>query len=621
LLNSLPYNDAKNLIRYLWDSPEERTGHLRELIANSVDLSCLQAHKLPLLEELKGDFPALADQVELLKRPIDSNLHEFIMNHPEEGMTVVRELIAIGADNADFSGLSDVLIAHRALRSELETWNKLKELVQQENGTKIKLRLVGEFLASSDRESIQTVKTLVKTKFGAQEFFSDKLNLVVRLKKIRELFDDNNQLRTWLKLIGNSPLDLRTGCDFILFNSGKRLPFVRFALTNDHLDLLNPQKLDKYSHLIDGLPVEAAVQILKSDSQGLPVLKLGAHMLEHPNRIAFVAGKLNTRLEGANELINHLRIPVMPAEVSQRVVCSGSKVLNQTIRSLNNWRSGQAYYDFLVEHVRKEDSFTADDATRLSRRAEDATHHGYRPNINWIAKEYKDGDSLITRCARHIVISVDAIQRKIDADQPLVLLGRGMQPMVSGLRAAGAGLRNPELWDVKYFLWTREQIEDKSTQRQWLKEVAPHSIVIDNGFTGQIFDAIANIDSSHSFNFLSSANPEKYPQLLDRPDSAAIALSFEDWLPRLINRPTGYRESGGAVSRLSGLAWSERHCLHRRPREETTSFIRQTMRELGLSEWYVWRYARFTGLTPQERLGVMTRDEVAAHYQRVEKLR
>jgi hypothetical protein len=173
---------------------------------------------------------------------------------------------------------------------------------------------------------------------------------------------------------------------------------------------------------------------------------------------------------------------------------------------------------------------------------------------------------------------------------------------------------------VQYFILTRKQLQDLATQRQWRKEVPPNSYVLDTGFNGQIFKTIAKIDSTHSFRHIESNVPEVYPALLDYTEAGGTARSIE-YLPKLISRPTTYTEYGRAVYKLSELHEDEDSPLTYRPREEITSFIRETMRDVGLSEWHVWRYARFTGVTPQERLGVVTKEEVAAHYQRVAKLR
>jgi hypothetical protein len=157
----------------------------------------------------------------------------------------------------------------------------------------------------------------------------------------------------------------------------------------------------------------------------------------------------------------------MPIEVSQSLAQSSSAVVNQAIRSLSNWRSGQPFYDFLIDYAGSSGCFGSDDLTRLSLRAEDAARHGYRPNVDWIAKERKRDDTKATKIARHIVKALEAIRNKIPTDRPLILLGRGTQPLVAGLHADGRP-------DVQYFILTRKQLQDLATQRQWRKEVPPN---------------------------------------------------------------------------------------------------------------------------------------------------
>src|ERR1019366_3962677 len=44
---------------------------------------------------------------------------------------------------------------------------------------------------------------------------------------------------------------------------------------------------------------------------------------------------------------------------------------------------------------------------------------------------------------------------------------------------------------------------------------------------------------------------------------------------------------------------------------------RELLRATGLPQWDVWRYSQFVGLTPMERLGLSTKDQVSQHYKSV----
>ncbi len=48
---------------------------------------------------------------------------------------------------------------------------------------------------------------------------------------------------------------------------------------------------------------------------------------------------------------------------------------------------------------------------------------------------------------------------------------------------------------------------------------------------------------------------------------------------------------------------------------------RELLRATGLPEWDVWRYSQFVGLTPKERLGLDSQQQVEEHYQSVQKAR
>ena len=150
-----------------------------------------------------------------------------------------------------------------------------------------------------------------------------------------------------------------------------------------------------------------------------------------------------------------------------------------------------------------------------------------------------------------------------------------------------------------------------------VEEVWPGAVVIDTGYAGSIPDAIRKIDPTASAYLLSSAS--HYPQLLRRNDHQAIVNNLE-YFPKLVARSRTYTEMGGAVARRR---YTDEHDDGEiiRNRWTVESLNRQFLRAIGLDEWGVWRYSQYAGLTPTERLGLNTQEEVNRHYARVKELR
>jgi hypothetical protein len=170
---------------------------------------------------------------------------------------------------------------------------------------------------------------------------------------------------------------------------------------------------------------------------------------------------------------------------------------------------------------------------------------------------------------------------------------------------------------VQYFLWSRLQENDKATGEQWLREVGPGAVVIDTGYAGSIPDAVRRIDPTASAYLLSSKS--QYPQLLERNDHSAIVNNLE-YFPKLVARSRTYTKNGGAVSRPGNTDEHDGGEILKN-RWTVESLNRQFLRAIGLDEWGAWRYSRYAGLTPAERLGLNTQEEVERHYLAVKQAR
>lgn len=196
------------------------------------------------------------------------------------------------------------------------------------------------------------------------------------------------------------------------------------------------------------------------------------------------------------------------------------------------------------------------------------------------------------------------------------MLGRDTAPLLPLLRDRGL--------NAQYFLWGRGNGKDLQTFRQWFKEVPPDALVVDSGFGGSVINWIRERDQSASGMLMSANQTTPYQQLLRDSDHHDRVEALEK-LIKSIPRSKTYTESGGA--KLVDKSDSDGPVAQKRSRTEGTNRwsveaqIRDVLRASGLPEWYVWRYSQFTGLTPQERLGLSTTAQVAEHYRQVEQLR
>lgn len=211
--------------------------------------------------------------------------------------------------------------------------------------------------------------------------------------------------------------------------------------------------------------------------------------------------------------------------------------------------------------------------------------------------------------ANIITEALERIVAEIPEEKTIVVLGRDALPLYPALRNQGR--------KVQYFLWSRLQENDKATGEQWLREVGPGAVVIDTGYAGSIPDAVRRIDPTASAYLLSSKS--QYPQLLERNDHSAIVNNLE-YFPKLVARSRTYTKNGGAVSRPGNTDEHDGGEILKN-RWTVESLNRQFLRAIGLDEWGAWRYSRYAGLTPAERLGLNTQEEVERHYLAVKQAR
>lgn len=165
---------------------------------------------------------------------------------------------------------------------------------------------------------------------------------------------------------------------------------------------------------------------------------------------------------------------------------------------------------------------------------------------------------------------------------PIVVLGRDSWPLVPVLREH---YKIP----VHYFLFSRLQLDDEGTLRQWAKEIPPGALVVDTGYVGSIIWAIQKIDPTAKGILLSSEG--YYPQLSLKDNKESCALL--EHIPKIISRCESIDQDGVA------------HCPESWDKEEwqtsykkVCEFNQTLVTRLGVSQ----EWALYKGLYPQDRV-------------------
>jgi len=375
---------------------------------------------------------------------------------------------------------------------------------------------------------------------------------------------------------------------------------------------LDPRNLadKRFIAELHGFSEAEVARLMELQGQGLSLMRVGNHLKDNPGDIEAFKTLLGNGAE-FKELNDYMRLAVVPSDIDLKLVAAikkGDITAEDVLAKMKNWQSGRYFRTLLINHV----------------------NHGaklFRPdldNLQGVATSMsKEHPLTLGRDAFNVpgvseaatfVNALKGIQDQIPAEKPVVLLGRDAWPLLPILRLSGR--------DVHYFLWSRLQANDAATKQQWLKEIPPNAAVVDTGYTGSIINTIKEIDPGVSGYLMHSNRPKVYPTLLTVADSESRIDDIET-LPKLIYRTSAHTKNGGAVSRMTGdnrdtdasNSWekSSRWYIERSARE--------LLRATGLPEWDVWRYSQFVGLTPRERLGLDTQEQVEQHYQSVQKAR
>jgi hypothetical protein len=161
---------------------------------------------------------------------------------------------------------------------------------------------------------------------------------------------------------------------------------------------------------------------------------------------------------------------------------------------------------------------------------------------------------------------------------------------------------------VQYFPFSRLQLGDRLTKEQILREIPPGAVIIDSGLEGTIIDSMRGVDPSFSGSLMASTR--HYPQLL--AGDAQNTVKLIEAQEKILDRSKAFNTKGNAISRIGGPP-DEYGKFSKYNRWVTERENRVLLAAMGLPQSYAI-FARYSGLTPQQRLLLNSEDAVFAHY-------
>ena len=506
----------------------------------------------------------------------------------------------------------DVLLLNLHFSDKPSMRSRILELVNSDVRTKGLL----EFINENPSANQPIVEMLLQQQLSGVKLDFYRLREVADISKKLNLDEQGKTNLVRLFADGLNVSELRS----FIYANPSRSDYVK-ALIDQNADkgLLQVKRLNDLESIskLDAFSASEKKQIQVLFTQGLSIMRLKNHLQADPHRVEAVRSLLS---QGADltELNNYMRLSAFPDSVALPLVQATKLGLIRTedvVGKVSDWNSGSYFQQLLTRHVGKNKNLNEAELSKLDAEAKQMARAGagnlgsgfFSSGLKFKSPA-KPSDEVTAKSAKSFVEAADNIIKTIPHDKNIVLLGRDAWPLVPLLRAKGR--------DVQYFLWSRLQNNDQATQIQWLKETRPNSVVIDTGYAGSIIDAIRKIDPGVT-GYLMSSEVHRYPGLLQASDARARVGEIEA-LPKPISRTKSHTEKGGAISRRSGDSDVDtQHTAEGKNRWYVERRSRELLRATGLPEWDVWRYSTFYGLTPKERLGLSTKEEVDNHFKMV----
>jgi hypothetical protein len=368
---------------------------------------------------------------------------------------------------------------------------------------------------------------------------------------------------------------------------------------------------ESYLNRLSGFNEGQKQQLRDLQNQGLQIVRV-VNYLEDSQHGADAVKVLLGQGAGIRQLNSLMRLSAYPEDVAVKLVEAdreGKITTEDVVGKTRDWQNGRHFRKLLINQVKDNSDLSPESLANLNALAAKISMQPNQNVVQPLAETPLEAES----SAEAFVHTADSIIKELPADQPIVLLGRDAWPLLPVLRARGR--------DAQYFMWSRLQYSDAPTQKQWLKEVPPGAAVVDTGFNGSIIDNIKKIDPSVSGYLMSSLN-HRYPTLLHTTNHNGIVSELE-LLPKLVDRSSTHTGLGGTVARRneSSEDMDSPNTIEGKSRWNIELVSRNLLRATGLPAWDIWRYSQFVGLTPKERLGLSTKEQLEQHYKKVEALR
>ena len=314
--------------------------------------------------------------------------------------------------------------------------------------------------------------------------------------------------------------------------------------------------------------------------------------------------------EGTRDLVRLTMFPQATAEKIADATSSGATMIAPIIAHARDLEYGANFVELLSRRAEQGTALTQPVIDELAQAAKNSP-----PLTSPFAAREPDekraglvvtSETNLSKFAAHLNEAAKIILERFSPDRTIVVLGRDMNSFTPLLRAHGRKTID--------FHLSRLQRYDASAFAFWKEEVPPNAIVIDSGVTGSMPRAIQNFDPSIEPYLLKSTGD--YPQLLADNHLQGLFSDLESF-PKLTGRCSGYRPSGAAICRLR-----ERDLQDLRlPSLQASQWNRALMQELGLSDWYVWRYGNFTAVPRSERIGISSPERIQQYLKSVAELR
>ena len=621
-------DNLTDIARFISMNPESHKLVLERELLRGIPLESLSAERFVSFVDFQSHYGHDSPEMKALTevehgRGFFSELSKFVELDPENNYNLVaREALKDGGP--DRLSLVRLEALEKLQRYFENSPAELQQLLNLERSGTVSLHQISDFI----QEHPESHKAAVLRELSQSAVYGAYLGQFAysRLRALSSLGDwfgrDSDMMQSILRLE----------------KEGLPLPVMSELLNQDPLKQSLVQTL-----IVKGAPAEQVLKALGDDSGSLAqhfspehsdyfgqlidgrlrTGQLRGYIADNPlERIALVEELLRSKAT-LQRFHDQMSLSMLPDDVSRRILDGGKVRAPEIIGPMRNWHSGRYFRELLIEQVRAGESISHKEIEKLSVQARVAASQkdaAAQSGENVHKQDESDGNGLSTdqtsfrvtnpraiEAAKIISEAVDEILKQIPEEKMIVVLGRDALPLYPALRNSG---RN-----AQYFLWSRLQLNDERTKQQWRQEVGPESVVIDTGYAGSILDAIRGVDPTASAYLLSSLS--EYPQLLKRHDHSAVVDNLE-YFPKLVARSSTYTKEGGAVSRKGNI---DEHDDTRTSRWTVESLNRQFLRAIGLDEWGVWRYSNFAGLTPAERLGVDTSEEVERHYAQVKASR